>query len=911
MKVARSAMLCWLLTAMTITASLSLAKDSGTETYTLPNGMQIILKENHSSPMVASVIFIRSGSKYETTYENGITHLLEHLLFDGTGSLTREQLDHAITDLGGQINAFTRKELTAYFVLLPRQYIDYGMAIQADMLFNSAFPDAELAKERNVVVEEIKRDADAPGAAAEAFFESHAYRGTDYDRPVLGYKAFIENIPRTAIIDYWKRYYTPSRMTALIIGDFEPAKMKAAIGSIFGSIKSESENPVDTTKENRLTKLTGQQRYDTVTTTPSTYINFSFAGPKISDADYLPLDLLTQYLNLDEVSPLKKALTGSDPMAAEVSVSLTPFDEFSRIEVSIISDKPVLRDSIVNTVLRQVTGSASLEADATALQGIKTSVRCQNIYNSERLQYYAFMIESLMMTGGWDFIQSYPDKLDAVTWSQCQQAASRWLSKPEYVVTVVRPMTDSTQVAYVPSGPSVDEVISYFQTAKMPVWDSTKLPSIHLPSLDKTALELADRANYKREALANGMTLIVKSSPDSRVFAINAFGLNRSANESADKAGITDFVNHCLEKGTTSRSAADLSRDLASIGANVTLYDNPFIPYDDKYTTPMFSFFKFETIDQFAPKGLELFTDMLTRPSFDSVEVEKVRQGMIGTLMREASSPGPTARRTFYKTLFGVKPYGKPISGSAQTIGAITIADLKAHHAKFYAPGNLVVAIGTSRPVDTVVAWVKSLLGSLPKGTQSPITAEAPDPVLAIRQAHVELNKEQMAIILGSPLPGAGDPDAVSLELAAAILSERLASNLRERQGLAYSVGASIWLDKNFGWYFCSMGTTAAKYQQSLDGIILEIDKLRLDGPTAGEVDKARNQLWGRLMSAKLSRINQAYYLAVDEYLGRPIGYDQTYVQQLKKADVFSVRQAASKYFRTDAYVLATAGKKQ
>ncbi len=912
MKTAKVVVICSLVLALTLSANLSLADDSGTETYSLPNGMQIILKENHSSPMVASVIFIRSGSKYESTYENGITHLLEHLLFDGTRNLTRQQLDHSITDLGGYINAFTRKDLTAYLVLLPRQYINYGMAVQADMLFNSVFPDAELAKERNVVIEEIKKDADAPGAPAEAFFETHTYHGTDYNRPVMGYQGFIENIPRAAIIDYWKRYYTPSRMTALVIGDFEPSKMKAVIASVFGDIPNHSaDSSATATTAERQTVLSGQLRLDTMANTTSTYLNFSFDAPRISDPDYLPLDLVAQYLSLDEVSPLKQALTGPDPLATEVSVSLTPFESFSRLEISVMSAKPDMRDSIVNIVLGQIKSAARIEPDTLVLRGIKTTVRCQDIYNAEKLHYYAFMIAPLMMAGGWDFIQSYPDKLDAVTWTQCRQAAAKWLSSPTYVVTVVRPRPDSTQVAYVPSGLSADEVISYFQSAKIPVWDSTALPTVVLPTVDRASLELTEKADYKREVLPNGLTLIVKSSPDSRVFAINAFGLNRSANEPLDKTGITDFVNHCLEKGTTSRDAATLSRDLASIGANVTLYDNPFIPYDDKYTTPMFSFFKFETIDQFAQSGLDLFTDMLTRPSFDSVEVEKVRQGMIGTMMREAASPGPTARRTFYKTLFGDNAYGRPVAGSAQTIGTITLADLKAHHAKFYAPENLVVVIGTSRPVDTVIGWVRNSLGSLPKGNQQYTVATAPEPVIAAKQAHVELNKEQMAIYLGSPLPSAGDPDAVSLELATAILSDRLASNLREKQGLAYSVGASLWLDRNFGWYVCSMGTSAAKYQQALDGIVLEIDKLRLDGPTADEVDKARNQLWGRLMSAKLSRINQAFYLAVDEYLGRPVGHDQTYVQLLKKADVLSIRQAASKYFRTDAYILATAGKKQ
>ena len=897
-----------ILLSISLAPAISQAAETGTETYSLPNGMQFILKENHSSPMVASVIFIRSGSKYESTYENGITHLLEHLLFDGTANLTREQLDHSITDLGGYINAFTRKDLTGYLVLLPRQYINYGMAIQSDMLFNSIFPDAELAKERNVVIEEIKKDADAPGAPAETFFESHAYQGTDYARPVIGYKGFIENIPRAAIIDYWRRYYIPSRMTALVIGDFETAKMKETIKAVFGNITATSTPDADAGKTPAV--LSGAQRFDTVANVTSTYINLSIAAPKITDTDYLPLDLLSQYLNLDDLSPLKKALTGDNPLASEISVSLTPFDSFSRFEISAISDKPELRDSIVNTILTQVSAALSMEPDTVALRGIKTSTRCQDIYNAEKLHYYAFMISPLMMSGGWEFIQSYSDKLDAVTWPQCRQAAQKWLANPNYVVTVVRPKTDSAQVPYIPEGLTAEDVINYFKTAQIPAWDSTKRPHISLPKIDRATLELTDKAAYKREILPNGLTVIIKSSPDSRVFAINAFGLNRSANEPADQAGITDFVNHCLEKGTTSRDAATLSRDLSSIGANVTLYDNPFIPYDDRYTTPMFSFFKFETIDQFAKDGLDLFTDMLTRPSFDSSEVEKVRQGMIGTLMRESSSPGPTARRTFYKTLFGDKAYGKPVAGTAQTLGAITVADLKAHHARFYSPDNLVLVIGTSQPVDTVLAWVNSALGSLPRSGQPMMAAGAPDPIPATRQAHVELNKEQMSIYLGCPLPSASDPEAASLELATAILSDRLSSNLREKQGLAYSVGAGLWLDKNFGWYLCSMGTSAAKYQQSLDGIINEVDKLRLDGPTADEVDKARNQLWGRLMSAKLSRINQAFYLAVDEYLGRPVGYDKTYLDQLKKADVMSVRQAASKYFRTDAYVLTTAGKK-
>ncbi len=171
---------------ISLCALFLLAGSSGfsqTESYQLDNGMQVILKENHSSPMVASIVFVRSGSAYEGKFENGITHFLEHLLFDGTTQMTREQLEKSISDLGGYINAFTRKDMTGYLVLLPKQYIDYGMTVQTDMLFNSVIPESELLKERNVVIEEIKKDMDAPGAPAEEFFTEKAYGMTRFWPP--------------------------------------------------------------------------------------------------------------------------------------------------------------------------------------------------------------------------------------------------------------------------------------------------------------------------------------------------------------------------------------------------------------------------------------------------------------------------------------------------------------------------------------------------------------------------------------------------------------------------------------------------------------------------------------------------------------------------------------------------------
>lgn len=895
---------------------------AATETYRLDNEMEIILKENHSSPMVASIVFVKSGSKYESKFENGITHFLEHLLFDGTATLSREELDGSIQDLGGYINAFTRKELTAFLVLLPKQYIKYGLTVQADMLFISVFPETELAKERKVVIEEINQGADASGAPAEAFFMQKAYASTDYDRPVLGYSSFIENIPREAIIDYWKRYYVPRNMMVLVIGDFDPSRMKEMISSVFGGLENPPEKSdtaeAESSPHKQLAEAgkietgpVGQQVLDTVADVTSTYINFSFEAPHHSDTSYLAIDLLSRFLSMDEVSPLMKALTGgANPLATDIGVDLATYIEFSRLDISVITDNPDNSDSIVSTVLDQLSAISQHVADPETIEGIKTSARCQEIYDTEKLHYYSFIISSRIMSVGWDFIESYGDRLAEVKWADCQRAAQQWLSNPNYVVTIVKPAGETDKEPFIPQGLSAEEVIAHFDTATFPEYDLVTGHQITYPKTDAVDFVLVDKAVYHRESLANGMSVIIKSSPDSRVFAMNVLGKNRSANEPPDKAGITDFVNRCLEKGTVTRNAQELSRDLSKIGAQVTLYDNPWIPYDDRYTTRRFSFMKFETIDEFSEKGFHLFTEMLLNPAFDSVEVENVRRSMLGTLARSSSSVRDAARNLFYETLFEDKAYAKPIMGTRESISSITIADLKKHHAQYYSPDNIILSIVTGRSVEEVLGWIDSTFALLPKTGFVSQQAERPEPVHDIRSAHTDLEKEQIMLYMGSPTPGAASDDAVSLSVASSILSTRLGLTLREKQGLAYSVGAGTVLDSDFGWFYAAIGTAAENYQKALDGITFQIEKLKLDGPIQAELNKARNRMWGRLMSAKLSRINQAYYLGVDEYLGREPDYDKTLLKQLSQVTAESVRKVASKYFRTDAYVLASAGRR-
>jgi len=880
---------------------------SSVSQFVLDNGMQVILKENHASPMATSLIFVKAGSKYEDKFNNGVTHFLEHLLFDGTATQTQEELDHGIERLGGYINAFTNKDFTAYLVSMPADFIEYGMATQADMLFNSVFPEDKYDKERKIVIEEIKQGDDSEGAPAEAFFDEKAMIGTPYTQPIIGYESIIANIPREAIIDYYKRFYAPNNMIVLMIGDFESEEMAKTVKSVFGQFPRVDLPPPP---EFTYKPLKGKDIFKTPAKTKSTYIKYSIEAPHYTNRDYYAFTLIEDYLSDRENSPLIKTLkSGSSPLVTSISAWLETKEEFSRLNIDIISENADKIDSIIaltDGILQSLPKNLPSEE---LLDGYKISRRCREIYMSEKLHHYGFSIAPLMAITGWDFFKSLPEHIDSVGIEDVKSACQTYLADVSYITAVTYPASDGRdKEEYVSSGPTMDEVLSWYDENKFDKYDLSAGKDYKMPSTKAISSAATKHSTYLKEVLDNGLTVIIKSNPDSRVFALNVIGRNRCATEPSGKDGITDFVNRMIEKGTTTRNAEKLTRELSSIGANVTLYDNPWIPYDDRYTTRRFSFMKFETIDQFTEKGIELFADMIANPAFDSTDVEKVRSGIFGLLGRNSGSTYKTARNKYYEKLFKGTAYARTVEGNYRTISSITIEDLKEHHRRMYSPENIIITVGTNYKPEKLMAMLKESLGKIPKTGFTPIETEKPAAITGIQTTHEKMEKDQVYICIGNLLPSASSVDAPALKVANAILSGRLAGNLREKQGLAYSVGSSAALDKNFGWLVCGIGTGVKNYKKAKDGIIAEIENMKTDPPTEEELEEAINGIWGSSLMANLSRVNQAFYMGVNEYLGLGYNYNDTYIEKIRAVTAEQVVETAKKYFDTENYVIATAG---
>lgn len=414
---------------------------------------------------------------------------------------------------------------------------------------------------------------------------------------------------------------------------------------------------------------------------------------------------------------------------------------------------------------------------------------------------------------------------------------------------------------------------------------------------------------FTHEVLPNGLTLIIKHNPDSRVFAINILGKNRSANEPEGQDGITDFVNRMLTSGADGMTADEVQNGLDDIGAEITANDNPYIPYDDRYTTRAFSFIKFETIDEYAESGTDLLYRIVAKPDFPEEEIQKTKNKVMGLLGMRSGSTYQNCRNEFYGKLFEGHPFSKTVMGTAASVMGFTRDDLVTYHKHYYAPNNMIMAIATNNDPDSVRSWVYETFGTMAKDQNEYAGVTVPNNPSGIAEVHHEMDKEQIYIYMGTLTPGLKSLDAPAMDMASSIISTRMKLNLREEQGLAYSVGMGISFMPDFGWTVASMGTGFENYEVAKEGLIAEIDGLKDEPPADEELSKAQNSTWGSMLLARASSINQAFYMCKNEFLGVGYDYEDDYLSKIRGVAVNDIQRVTRDYFDTGNMVIATAGK--
>jgi zinc protease len=404
---------------------------------TLDNGLDIIVKEAHSEPIVAVYLWCKTGSVNEEPKQYGISHFYEHMFFKGTTKRGLGEMDRVIKGLGGYNNAFTSNEFTAYYVVLPSANFSLAADVLVDAIRNSAFPEDEITKECGVICEEINRKEDNPtGELYEQIFEV-AFKGTPYGHPVLGNKESVSSITRDDFKTYLGRYYVPNNITAVVVGD----------------VKTE-----DTIKEfKRLTK-DWQPNYDLIkslhpvvvkhhegiqTFSIEKDVNMSYVLIAFQTSGYqnmkenAVLDVVSTLLGEGRSSRLYRRLVEKDQIVSSVNAYIYPlkraglFVIFGTMESAHVEE---FKKAVIEEVEKLLSGQISPEE----LKKAKTMLKADYQFSNETDSNIAGTIGQFHVLGLLDNMVEYEKTIDEVTAKDVCTVSSRVLDTQSYTVGEVK-----------------------------------------------------------------------------------------------------------------------------------------------------------------------------------------------------------------------------------------------------------------------------------------------------------------------------------------------------------------------------------------------------------------------------------------------------------------------------------------
>ena len=407
-------------------------------TFTLSNGLQVVVVPDHRTPVVTQMIWYKVGSADETPGKSGLAHFLEHLMFKGTSNHPAGEFSQTVIRIGGNENAFTSTDYTGYFQRVPRDQLAKMMGFEADRMTGLTLKNEEVLPERDVVLEEYNmRVANSPDARLSEQIMAALYLNHPYGRPVIGWHQEIEKLNREDALAFYKRFYAPNNATLVIAGDVTVEDIRPMVEKTFGPIAPQPEIPAKRIRPQE-PEPAGPRTVtlaDPRVEQPSVRRYYLVPSATAAGDDSVALDVLAQVLGSGSNSLLYRALVVDKPLAVSASAwyqgtavdatqfaiaaSPKPGVEFAQIEQTI--------DAVLAEVAQNGVSSDMLERAKTGL--IAEAVYAQDSQSTLARWYGAALTVGLSL----DDVMNWPRRIRAVSASQVRDAARTWLDKKRSV----------------------------------------------------------------------------------------------------------------------------------------------------------------------------------------------------------------------------------------------------------------------------------------------------------------------------------------------------------------------------------------------------------------------------------------------------------------------------------------------
>ncbi len=349
---------------------------------TLENGLTVIVEENHRAPVVAVQVWVKAGSVYEKDSEAGITHLIEHMIFKGTKRFKPGEIAATIESFGGSINAFTSYDYTCYHVTGPSEILDTALDVLSDAVFHSVFDPVELAREKQVVLEEMRMRRDKPSLALAEAVMSKAYLKFPYRRPIIGYEKTVKSFTREDILRYMARRYRPVHMAVVIVGDVDAETALSKAASFFGKEPSKPPEkvnfPEEPPKEKPVLVTVDREVQEG-------YFHLALPGPNLLSPDAPVVDVIASFLGQGDSSRLyRKLLREKNIVHSVYAYTFTPMGP-GLFEIAGTTSPENLKEALKEALVELFRLKYELVLPEE-LNKAKTMVAASFIYSRETMQ---------------------------------------------------------------------------------------------------------------------------------------------------------------------------------------------------------------------------------------------------------------------------------------------------------------------------------------------------------------------------------------------------------------------------------------------------------------------------------------------------------------------------------------------
>lgn len=678
------------------------------EKYTLDNGLEVVLHEDRSDPIVALALQFHVGSNREVKGRTGFAHLFEHMMFQESQHVGQDQFFKKIQEAGGTLNGGTSRDGTIYFEVLPKNALEMAMWLESDRLgfLRSTITYEAFANQQGVVKNEKRQGVDNRPYGHTRFVIGKLLYPEDhpYNWQVIGSMDDLANATLKDVQEFHEKWYRPNNCTLVVAGDFDKEQTKAWIEKYFGEIESgdkiEDPKPVPVTLEE--TKLAFHE--DNFAKSPE--LNMVFPTAEQYHPDSYALSFLGQLLSVGKKAPLYKVIVEEKKLAPSVSGYQGSSEIASEFRIRIRTFPKVNLNDVKQAIFDTFEKFEIESFTEQDVERIKAKIETSFYNRLSSILYKSFQLARYNeYAGAPDYITTDLEKIQAVTKEDILRVYEKYIKDKPYVMTGFVPMGQTDLVVEGSERfPVVEEAI---MAEEKPLEAPTEEVKVELipSSFDRSAeppkgpdpeITLPE---VWQETLTNGLRLYGIEHHELPLVRFSVIIKGGQFHDDTNKVGVANLVSDLMMEGTKNKTPIELEEAIDDLGASINMYTG-------RESISIYAnclAFKFADVYQ-------LVEEILIEPRWDEKEFERIKRETLETIHRNKANPSTTSYNVFNKLVYGEKHiFGYPTIGTQKSVEAITLDDLKTYYQNHFSPSITYIAIVGDIAQEQAVETFKAL----------------------------------------------------------------------------------------------------------------------------------------------------------------------------------------------------------